>query len=50
MTVGLVVSTTTFFWPPRLEAPPAVGKVSVASFAATSRIAPPFSAREATVR
>ena len=49
MTVGAVVSMTMFFWPPRLEAPPTVGRVSVASFDAASRIVPPFSASEATV-
>jgi hypothetical protein len=44
--VGLLVSTTMFFWPPMLEAPPTVGSVSVASFVAASLIVPPESARE----
>ena len=49
VTAGAEVSMTMFFWPPRLDAPPTVGRVSVASFPAASRIVPPFSAREATV-
>ena len=44
--VGLVVSTTIAFWPPRLEPPPTVGRVRVALFVAASLIVPPDSASE----
>ena len=46
LTVGAVVSMTIAFWPPRLEAPPTVGSVSVALFPAASLIVPPASASE----
>ena len=45
-TAGAVVSTTMAFWPPRLEAPPTAGRVSVASFVAASLIVPPSEASE----
>jgi len=44
VTVGAVVSMMMFFWPPRLEAPPTVGSVSVALFVALSLIVPPANA------
>ena len=44
--VGLLVSTTMFFWPPMLEAPPTAGRVSVALLVAASLIVPPESASE----
>ena len=47
VTVGATVSMTMFFWPPRLEAPPTAGSVSVALLVAASLIVPPFSASEA---
>jgi hypothetical protein len=40
--VGLAVSMTIAFWPPRLEAPPTAGSVSVALLVAVSLIVPPF--------
>ena len=46
LTVGAIASTTSAFWPPRLEAPPTVGRVSVALFVAASLIVPPFSVSE----
>ena len=46
LTVGADVSMTMFFWPPRLDAPPTVGSVSVALFVAASLIVPPFSVSE----
>ena len=46
VTVGAVVSITMFFWPPRLDAPPTVGSVSVALFVALSLIVPPARASE----
>src|SRR5438477_1625446 len=44
--VGAVVSMTMFFWPPRLEAPPTVGRVRVALLVAVSLIVPPARASE----
>ena len=49
VTAGPVVSMAMFFWPPRLDAPPTAGRVSVAAFVAASRIVPPLSASEAEV-
>ena len=46
VTVGAVVSTTMFFWPPIEFAPPTAGSVSVALFVAASLIVPPESASE----
>ena len=45
-TVGGVVSMVMFFWPPRLEAPPTVGRVRVALLVAVSLIVPPARASE----
>src|SRR5207302_10823563 len=44
--VGAVVSMTMFFWPPRLEAPPTVGRVWVALLVAVSLMVPPARASE----
>jgi len=46
VTVGAVVSMTMFFWPPRLEAPPTVGRVRVALLVAVSLMVPPARASE----
>src|SRR5437879_12199604 len=39
--VGAVVSMVMFFWPPRLEAPPTVGRVRVALLVAVSLVGAP---------
>ena len=46
LAVGAAVSMTMFFWPPRLEAPPTVGRVRVVLLPAASLIVPPASASE----